>query len=177
MNRLDAHTEHFGEHRDRHIPSIEVTAQVHPPKLTRVVNLCPVPISPGWRYPESPQRRLSGMANRIKELREQRGLTLQQVADAAGTSLQQIQRLENGHRRLTDDWMRRIAPALGVHPAALLLELPPQKHSFKEGVDDVLLLEWWHTLDLPEQMGWIARFSQETRRASAAAHHAKKRKG
>jgi transcriptional regulator with XRE-family HTH domain len=116
------------------------------------------------------------MANRIKELREARGLTLQQVADDAGTSLQQIQRLENGHRRLTDEWMRRIAPVLGVHPAALLLEFPTQKHSFKEGIDDVLLLEWWHTLDLNEQMGWIARFSQETRRYSPSAHNTKKRK-
>ena len=116
------------------------------------------------------------MANRIKELREVRGLTLQQVADAAGTSLQQIQRLENGHRRLTDDWMRRIAPVLGVHPAALLLEFPSQKHSFKEGIDDVLLLEWWHTLNLPEQMGWIARFSQETRSHSPTTHNTKKRK-
>jgi transcriptional regulator with XRE-family HTH domain len=117
------------------------------------------------------------MANRIKELREQRGLTLQQVADAAGTSLQQIQRLENGHRRLTDEWMRRIAPVLGVHPAALLLEFPAQKHSFQEGIDDVLLLEWWHTLSLDEQMRWISRFSQETGRGSHASHHAKKRRG
>jgi transcriptional regulator with XRE-family HTH domain len=139
-----------------------------------MVSGCPEAISPPWRYNESPPRRLSGVANRIKELRELRGLTLQQVADAAGTSLQQIQRLENGYRRLTDDWMRRIAPVLGVHPAALLLEFPAQKHSFKEGIDDVLLLEWWHTLDFDEQMGWIGRFSQEARRRGPT-HHPKKR--
>ena len=118
------------------------------------------------------------MANRIKELREVRGLTLQQVADAAGTSLQQIQRLENGLRRLTDEWMRRIAPVLGVHPAALLLEFPSQKHSFKEGIDDVLLLEWWHTNTIEEQWYWIGRFSEETRRSirSSSTHNTKKRK-
>jgi transcriptional regulator with XRE-family HTH domain len=115
------------------------------------------------------------MANRIKELRGLRGLTLQQVADAAGTTLQQIQRLENGHRRLTDDWMRRIAPALNVHPAALLLEIPPQKHSLKEGIDDVLLLEWWHSLTIEEQMAWIARFSADTRRRGTR-HHTKRRR-
>lgn len=86
-------------------------------------------------------------ANRIKELREQRDLTLQQIADAAGTSLQQIHKLENGDRRLTDEWMRRIAPALGVHPAALLIEFSESKHSVNESVEEVLLLEAFRLSD------------------------------
>jgi transcriptional regulator with XRE-family HTH domain len=108
---------------------------------------CPAPISPLWRYNESPQWRSSGMANRIKELREKRGLTSQQVADAAGTTVQQIGRLENGKRRLTDEWMRRIAPVLGVHPAALLLEFSEGQHSLNESIDEALLLEAWRLVD------------------------------
>jgi transcriptional regulator with XRE-family HTH domain len=113
-----------------------------------MVNSCPAQVSPDWRYNESPQWRPSGMMNRIKELREKQGLTLQQVADAAETTLQQIQRLENGKRRLTDEWMRRIAPILGVHPASLLLEFSEGQHSLNETVDEALLLEAWRLVDL-----------------------------
>jgi transcriptional regulator with XRE-family HTH domain len=91
------------------------------------------------------------MANRIKELREKAGLTLQQVAEAAGTTLQQIHRLENADRRLTDEWMRRIAPALGVHPAALLFEFAEGQHSRHESVDEVLLLEAWRMFTAAER--------------------------
>jgi transcriptional regulator with XRE-family HTH domain len=121
------------------------------------------------------------MANRIKELREARGLTLQQVADAARTSLQQIQRMENSHRRLTDEWMRRIAPVLRVHPAELLLELPPGQNDIKQPIDDVLLVEWWHTLSREEQGDWILRFGRESGRTGSvtrrrrAAHNPKQR--
>ena len=58
--------------------------------------------------------------NRIKELREKAGLTLEQLAVGAGTSFQQVQRLEKGERRLTDVWMRRLAPPLGVRPEELM---------------------------------------------------------
>jgi len=121
------------------------------------------------------------MANRIKQLREARGLTLEQVAEAAGTSFQQIHRMENGYRRLTDEWMRRIAPILGVHPAELLLELPPGQYDLKQPVDDVFITEWWRTLSLEERARWIYRFGQESARTGDGtrrrrpAHHPKQR--
>ncbi len=49
-----------------------------------------------------------------------RGLTLEQLAAAAQTSHQQILRLERGERRLTLDWMVRLAPPLGIEPRDLL---------------------------------------------------------
>jgi SOS-response transcriptional repressor LexA len=58
--------------------------------------------------------------NRIRELRTAAGMTLEQVAHVAGTTHQQIERLEKGIRRLTDDWMKRIAPAFRVPPQELL---------------------------------------------------------
>jgi transcriptional regulator with XRE-family HTH domain len=58
--------------------------------------------------------------NRIRELREAKALTQEQVATAAGTDKTMIGRLEKGERRLTQQWMERIAPALGVSPAALI---------------------------------------------------------
>jgi phage repressor protein C with HTH and peptisase S24 domain len=58
--------------------------------------------------------------NRLRELRERAGLTMQALAERAGTSPPQINKLEKGERRMTIDWMTRLARALGVEPAALM---------------------------------------------------------
>ncbi len=60
------------------------------------------------------------LENRIREVRKAQGLTLEAVAKRAGTTNQQIQRLETGQRRLTIDWLERVAEALQCHPVALL---------------------------------------------------------
>lgn len=60
------------------------------------------------------------MGNRIKELRESRDLTQQQLADLVGSTKQQIGRLEKSQRQLTEAWMQRLARALQCHPAELL---------------------------------------------------------
>ncbi|WP_223250729.1 helix-turn-helix domain-containing protein [Rhodanobacter denitrificans] len=53
-------------------------------------------------------------------LREARGLSLEALAAAAGTSNQQISLLEAGKRRLTVDWLLRISHALNCHPWELV---------------------------------------------------------
>jgi transcriptional regulator with XRE-family HTH domain len=58
--------------------------------------------------------------NRIRELREQRGLTGEQLAERVGTTQGQIHKLESGKRRLTVEWMQRIAKALNVRPIDLI---------------------------------------------------------
>lgn len=64
------------------------------------------------------------MENRLRHWRTFRGLTLEQLAAAAQTSHQQILRLERGERRLTLDWMVRLAPPLGIEPRDLLPSEP-----------------------------------------------------
>lgn len=54
--------------------------------------------------------------NRIRELREARGFTLEELAGRVGTTNQQISHLELGKRQLTVDWLRRLAVALDCHP-------------------------------------------------------------
>lgn len=54
------------------------------------------------------------MKNRIAQIRQLKGMSLTEVATAASTTKAQIQKLEKGERRLTLDWMERIARALGV---------------------------------------------------------------
>lgn len=71
---------------------------------------------------------MAELPNNIRALRLQRGLTLEELAaltphpkpDTA-TDLTTIQKLELGKRRLTTDWMTRIAHALGVDQSDLLL--------------------------------------------------------
>lgn len=98
------------------------------------------------------------MVNRIKELREELGLTLEQVADTAGTSVQQVSRLERGERRLTDDWMRRISAAFGVQPAALMPNPPPdhikvvqQPKKLRLRPDELRLVAFWRKLGMAEK--------------------------
>lgn len=66
------------------------------------------------------------MANPLKSLREAAGLSQAQLGELANTSQSQIDRLEKGERRLTADWMARLAAALDVPTASLL---PPDKAS------------------------------------------------
>jgi len=58
--------------------------------------------------------------NRIREWRQKKGWSLQQLADASDTSRAQIDKLERGERRLTLDWMLRLSTPLECLPADLL---------------------------------------------------------
>ncbi|MFG1256334.1 helix-turn-helix domain-containing protein [Xanthobacter flavus] len=64
------------------------------------------------------------LPNRIQELRLASGMSLEDVAEAVGSTSSTVSKLERGRLRLTSDWMFRLAPALGVAPSDLL----PQAH-------------------------------------------------
>ena len=49
-----------------------------------------------------------------------RGLTLAQLAEAVGASNQQISHLENGRRRLSVEWLERLAKPLKCDPLEIL---------------------------------------------------------
>lgn len=56
---------------------------------------------------------------KIASLREKRGWKRPELAQRMGTSAQQLERLEKGQRRLTTDWLERIATALEVDVRSL----------------------------------------------------------
>lgn len=56
----------------------------------------------------------------LRKARENAGLSQERLAELAGTSQPQINKLEHGQRKLTLDWAVRLAPHLGIHPDALL---------------------------------------------------------
>jgi transcriptional regulator with XRE-family HTH domain len=64
---------------------------------------------------------LAGAPNRIRELREAANLTQQNLADRIGVSKVTISELEREKMRLDLSYMRRLAKALDVTPADLLL--------------------------------------------------------
>lgn len=63
---------------------------------------------------------------RLRELRTERGLTLQQVAERASIDLSTLSRLESGKRRLALDHIPALSTALGVSADELLASAPPQ---------------------------------------------------
>lgn len=54
------------------------------------------------------------MASALKDIRVAAGLSQEAVADRLNTSVSQISRLERGHRKLTTEWAKRLAPLFGV---------------------------------------------------------------
>jgi transcriptional regulator with XRE-family HTH domain len=59
---------------------------------------------------------------RIRQERERRGMTAQQVADAAGVSWRQVARVELGRGSPTVLWLIAVARALEVPPGELLAD-------------------------------------------------------
>jgi len=99
------------------------------------------------------------MPNRIRELRAARGLTLEQLAQETGTSVQQLSRLEKGDRRLTEGWMRRIAPALSVRPADLLTDTTPNDGELIKHPEELRVLRFWRLL-APNEKLMIGAFAR-----------------
>lgn len=94
--------------------------------------------------------------NYIREIRKNSGMTLQQLADALGTTNQQISNLETGKRRLTHEWITRLSQALGCHPLDIT-EGPGKIDAAKDdaerelldvfrGLDDGAKMMYLHTL-------------------------------
>jgi transcriptional regulator with XRE-family HTH domain len=63
---------------------------------------------------------------RLRELRKQRGLTLQQVGERASIDVSTLSRLESGKRRLALDHIPGLAAALGVSTDELLGSSAPE---------------------------------------------------
>lgn len=58
--------------------------------------------------------------NHLRAWRKFRHLTLEEVADQAGTTKAVIQQLETGRLTVSHKWLLRIAPVLGTTPGFLL---------------------------------------------------------
>ena len=63
---------------------------------------------------EERQREFASVVTALKEAREARGLSLQDVCDKTGITRASLSLLENGHGNPTMTTLRRVAEAIGV---------------------------------------------------------------
>jgi transcriptional regulator with XRE-family HTH domain len=97
------------------------------------------------------------MSNRIKEHRERAGLSQFDLAIKVGTTPQQISRLERGDRRIKTDMLPRLAQALDVRQADLLVEVErhaPGSRNLPQDEVERCLLAFWRELS-PEPQDFI----------------------
>ncbi len=62
------------------------------------------------------------MANNLRLLRDGRGWTQDEAAEALGTTRNQYAKLEGGSRRLSDKWIKLASEAYGVDPGEVVTE-------------------------------------------------------
>ena len=60
------------------------------------------------------------LSKRLKELRNQKGMSQETLAEESGLSLRTIQRIENGRSNPTGDTLKRLSNALNVTPDELI---------------------------------------------------------
>ena len=60
------------------------------------------------------------LAQRVKELRNQKGMSQELLAETSGLSLRTIQRIENGETNPAGDTLQRLSAALNVNPDELI---------------------------------------------------------
>lgn len=87
------------------------------------------------------------MGERVERMRRSRGLNQSQLAERAGTTAQQISRLERGERKLTMEWVVRLAAALECEPAELAgFAPPPDASEITRRLDEIesILLKLCH---------------------------------
>ncbi|GAB6854421.1 helix-turn-helix domain-containing protein [Asaia astilbis] len=99
----------------------------------------------------------AAIADRLSKRMREVGVSQKELADLAGTSKQQIWKLENAKVSLKPEWAERLSPHLSVTPAWLLMidagqtDLPPAapddqriKDALHAKQEKVLLGIWRH---------------------------------
>lgn len=91
----------------------------------------------------------------LYDLRQKRGMTQRQIAEAIGASVQQVCALENGTRKLAPEWIDRLSKVLQCSKAELLGDAAPEQLTNREKA----LLEIFRNLPEREQDGLLAAFN------------------
>jgi transcriptional regulator with XRE-family HTH domain len=89
------------------------------------------------------------MPNRIKEHRDRAGLSQFDLAIKIGTTPQQVSRLERGDRRIKTDMLPKLADALHVRQADLLVEaerMAPSRGNLPQDERERGIIEFWRAL-------------------------------
>jgi transcriptional regulator with XRE-family HTH domain len=91
------------------------------------------------------------LGQRLRTMREERGLTQQDLARAAGIATDMVSRLENGH--YTSPGLRtllRIAEGMGISVSALLPDVPNAGHAAPEAALKARLAALLHRVEFED---------------------------
>ena len=83
--------------------------------VSAIWEIFPVPES------EHPQQQLVLLGQALRSLREEQGLTIDELATASAVHRQRIHALETGYLDPTYELLLALADALGVQPSALII--------------------------------------------------------
>ena len=96
--------------------------------------------APRCRMPVQPTGEIAKMSttlpNRIRECRQRAKLSMRALARQLGTTPSQVDKLERGTRRLTLEWMLRIAMALDCHPIEFFPSTVDQRSQTDRWLDE-----------------------------------------
>ena len=104
--------------------------------------LCFLVVAVKWPMPLDRGRRTPHVGRRIREYREARGLTQEELAALLGTTNQHVSRLENSIARISVDLLLDVAAVLDCLPADLLQD------DERPNIDDLLAAIKGHWEDL-----------------------------
>ncbi len=89
------------------------------------------------------------VGHRIRELRQKKGMLQEELARKAGLSPSALSNFEQGRRRTSLDWLKKISASLGVSVSDLIPESRTRK-PLAETKEEEKLLSHWRKIGNPE---------------------------
>jgi transcriptional regulator with XRE-family HTH domain len=112
------------------------------------------------------------VGQRIRTLRQKKGMLQEELARKAGLSPSALSNFEQGRRRTSLDWLRKISKALGVPMSDLIPESRVRK-PLAETDEEEKLLAVWRKIGTPELQDQLLELIEST--ASRTNHRGTKR--
>ncbi len=94
------------------------------------------------------------VGRRIRELRQEKGLLQEELARKAGLSASALSNFEQGRRRISLEWLRKISKVLGVTVSDLIPDSRVRKPLAENDEEEGLLSSWRNigNADLQDQL-------------------------
>ena len=89
------------------------------------------------------------VGQRIRELRQKQGMLQEELARKAGLSPSALSNFEQGRRRTSLDWLKKISNSLGVSVSDLIPESRTRK-PLAENKEEEKLLSHWRKVGNPD---------------------------
>lgn len=114
---------------------------------------------------------LSGMDNRIDIVREEKGMSVNALAETLGVPRSTLNKLRRGERKITTQWLERFAKALDCYPSELLpvewqkpLQAPaPSDPNLSKVAIDAILIATGSGVENPVDLSGIDRYELQKR--------------